>query len=376
MSVNWLLPKRIFDGETLREGWALKIENGVVSQMVPMASVPQGAKVQQSQSTISPGFIDLQVNGGGGVLFNAAPTAPAIQTIAEAHRSFGTIGILPTIISDTPETLAQAVDAALQAWGQPDMPGVLGLHIEGPHLAAIRRGTHAACHLRPMDQSTLDHVRRLRDAHVPVMITLAPEVVQPAQIKALAEMGAVVSIGHSDTTAEGTREALKAGAKAGTHLFNAMSPMLNRSPGVVGALINSDAYTGIIVDGYHVAEEMIALAIRARPVPDRMFLVSDAMPTIGGPDRFNLYGHEVHLEDGKLVNAEGSLAGAHLTQAQGLHRLVNRIGLDPAAALRMAVTIPARVMGLDRLAEIEGRASRDLVCLDDDLSFTGYLDHD
>lgn len=375
MSVNWLLPKRIFDGETLREGWALKIENGVVSQMVPMASVPPEAEVQQSQSTISPGFIDLQVNGGGGVLFNAAPSAPAIQTIAAAHRRFGTIGILPTIISDTPETLAQAVDAALQAWGEPDMLGVLGLHIEGPHLAVIRRGTHAACHLRPMDQSTLDHVRRLRDAHMPVMITLAPEAVQLEQITALAEMGAVVSIGHSDTTAEGTREALKAGARAGTHLFNAMSPMLNRSPGVVGALINSDAYTGIIVDGYHVAEEMIALAIRARPVPDRMFLVSDAMPTIGGPDRFTLYGHEVHLEDGKLVNAEGSLAGAHLTQAQGLHRLVNRIGVDPAAALRMAVTIPARVMGLDRLAEIEGRATGDLVCLDDELSFTGYLDH-
>lgn len=370
MSVSWLLPKQIFDGETLRAGWAMKVEAGQTSQLVPVDAVPAGADVRTLKHTIAPGFIDLQVNGGGGVLFNASPTAEAILAIAAAHRTFGTVGILPTVISDTPGTLDAAVEAALQAWGR---SGIMGIHIEGPHLSVVRRGTHAAKHLRPMDQSTLDHVRRLRDAAVPVMITLAPEAVENAQITELAEMGAVVSIGHSDATAERTREALKAGARAGTHLFNAMSPMLNRSPGVVGALINSDAYAGMIVDGEHVAEEMIALAIRARPVPDRMFLVSDAMPTIGGPDHFNLYGHEVHLRDGKLINAEGSLAGAHLTQSDGLHRMINRIGIDPAAALRMALTIPARVMGLDRLAQIEARELDDIICLDDDFRFCGFL---
>ena len=370
MSVTWLLPKQIFDGETLRTGWALGVEGGVTSQMIPVDAVPSDAEVRTLKHTISPGFIDLQVNGGGGVLFNASPRAESIEAIAQAHRSFGTVGILPTVISDTPGTLDAAVEAALQAWGQ---SGILGIHIEGPHLSVDRRGTHAAKHLRPMDQSTLDHVRRLREALMPVMITLAPEAVESHQITELAEMGAVVSIGHSDATAEGTREALKAGARAGTHLFNAMSPMLNRSPGVVGALINSDAYTGIIVDGEHVAEEMIALAIRARPVPDRMFLVSDAMPTIGGPDHFNLYGHEVHLQDGKLINAEGSLAGAHLTQADGLHRLISRIGIEPAAALRMAITIPARVMGLEQMGRIETRAAQDIICLDDDFRFCGYL---
>ena len=370
MSVTWLLPKQIFDGETLRAGWALQIEQGEVGQMVLADAVPAGAEVRTLEHTIAPGFIDLQVNGGGGVLFNASPTADSIQAIAAAHRSFGTVGILPTVISDTPSTLDAAVDAALQAWGR---EGVLGIHIEGPHLSLVRRGTHAAQHLRPMDQSTLNHVRRLRDVHMPVMITLAPEAVEDAQITALAEMGAVVSIGHSDATAERTREALKAGARAGTHLFNAMSPMLNRSPGVVGALINSEAYTGMIVDGEHVAEEMIALAIRARPLPDRMFLVSDSMPTIGGPDHFNLYGHDVYLQDGKLINAEGSLAGAHLTQADGLNRLINRIGIEPAAALRMALTIPARLMGLDHLARIEARGLDDIICLDDDFRFCGFL---
>lgn len=371
MSTRWMLPKGVFDGQRLAQGLVLRLDDGVVSAVVERAEVPPGVAVETSGDILAPGFIDLQVNGGGGILFNDQPTVQAIRDIAAAHRQFGTVGILPTVISDTPEILAAAVEAALSAHGE---PGILGLHIEGPHLSEQRRGTHAARHLRPMDQSTLDHVQRLRQADIPVMITLAPEAVRRDQIEALAALGAVVSIGHSDATAEQTREALDAGARAGTHLFNAMSPMLNRSPGVVGALINSEAYTGIIVDGEHVAEEMIGLAIRARPVPDRMFLVSDAMPTIGGPDHFDLYGTEVHLKDGKLINAEGSLAGAHLTQAEGLHRLVNRIGIDPAAALRMAITIPAGVMGLERLADVKGRPAADLVRLRDDLSFAGFLD--
>jgi N-acetylglucosamine-6-phosphate deacetylase len=253
------------------------------------------------------------VNGGGDCLLNDTPTLAGMETIAAAHRRLGTVAILPTLITAPPEVLDRAAEAALAARGR---PGLVGLHIEGPHIAPARRGTHAAEFIRPFDQRTLTVVRRLREGGVPVMITLAPEAAQPAQIAELAATGAVVSLGHTDATAEQVRAALAAGAGCFTHLFNAMSQMQNRAAGVVGAAINSAAPAGFICDGIHVADEMLSLAIRARPVPDAMFLVSDAMPTVGGSDRFTLYGREIRVSEGRLINAEGSLAGAHVTLAQ------------------------------------------------------------
>ena len=371
MTETWFSPRQIFDGQQIHVDWSLQTRQGTVVHMCPRQDVPNTASVQDMDGTISMGFIDLQVNGGGGVLFNADPSQTAIHQIVAAHRAFGTVGILPTVISDTPEILAQAVDAALAA---KQAQGVLGLHIEGPHISLARRGTHDAEHLRPLDKTTLSHIRRLRDANVPVMITLAPEVVSPAEITALVDLGAIVSIGHSNATAEQTRAGLDAGATAGTHLFNAMSPIVNRAPGVVGALINSQAYCGLIVDGFHVAEEVLSLAIRARPTADRMFLVSDAMPTIGGPNDFDLYGRQVRLEGGRLINCEGSLAGAHLTQGEGLARLINTLHIPPAQALKMATTIPAELMGLTSLNTLIGRSVSDLICLDETYTFTGFLD--
>ncbi len=272
------------------------------------------------------------------------------------------MGVLPTVITDAPEVLARAVDAALAVQGA---PGVLGLHIEGPHLSQPRRGTHAARWVRPFEAATLAHVVRLRAAGVFVKITVAPEAVTPEEVAALAATGAVVSIGHSDATAEEVRALLAAGASCFTHLFNAMSPMLNRAPGVTGACINSTAYAGVICDGIHVADEMVGLAVRARPVPGRMFLVSDAMSTVGGSDRFTLYGQEIRLVEGRLVNAENSLAGAHVTMAEGLRRLIAIVGVAPEVALDMAVAAPARLIGQPGLARPTGRALADLVLLDD-----------
>jgi N-acetylglucosamine-6-phosphate deacetylase len=214
-------------------------------------------------------------------------------------------------------------------------------------------------------------VAHLRAAGVTVMITLAPEAVQPGQIAALARMGAVVSIGHSDTSAETVRAALAEGATCFTHLFNAMSPMLNRAPGVTGACINSAAFSGIICDGIHVADEMVGLAIRARPRADSTFLVSDAMPTVGGSDHFRLYDSEIRLVDGKLINAEGSLAGAHVTLGESLARLISVVGVAPEAALRMTSTVPATVLGKPELARLTERALDDLVVLDQDWRFAG-----
>lgn len=362
---EWIIPERLFDGRDLHEGKALRVEDG---QVTAIGAAP--AEGRRVPGIVAPGFIDLQVNGGGGVLLNTDPTPEAMEAIAAAHRRFGTGAILPTVITDAPEVLAAVVDAALEAKGR---KGVIGLHIEGPHISVPRRGTHAPGFVRPMDDSTLDHVRRLRAAGIAVMITLAPEAASTDQIAALAETGAVVSIGHSDTTAEATRAALAAGANCFTHLYNAMSPMLNRAPGVTGAAINSTAYAGIIADGHHVADEMVALALRARPVPDRMFLVSDAMPTVGGPDHFDLYGTPLHLADGMLVNAEGSLAGAHVTQAEGVARLVNVIGLSPQEALRMAISTPAELMGQPELSQVAGRPLSDLLRLDDQMQFVEWL---
>lgn len=365
---TWLLPDRLFDGEGLRRGAALVVRDGRVVRIASSVDAP--ADHQVIAGVLSPGFIDLQVNGGGGYLLNTSPDPAEMAAIADAHRGLGTMGILPTVITDAPEVLSNAVEAAIAAKGQ---RGILGLHIEGPHISLARRGTHAAKHVRPMEQATLDHLDRLRGAGLRVKITVAPEAVTRREVARISETGVVVSLGHSDADADTTRDYLAAGARCFTHLFNAMSPMLNRAPGVVGAAINSDAYAGIIADGIHVADEMVGLALRARPVPDRMFLVSDAMPTVGGPDSFDLYGATLRLENGRLVNSEGSLAGAHVSQAEGLWRLVNVLGIDPEVALRMVVTIPARVMGLDDLATPVGRDLSDIAQLSDDLRFRGWL---
>ncbi len=368
MRDGWILPQVLFDGNDLRSGVALRIEKGLVTAITEATAGVGGWRVS---GIVSPGYVDLQVNGGGGVLVNAQPTQVGMERVAATHRRFGTVGILPTVITDAPEVLERAVEAALGARGR---PGVLGLHIEGPHISAARRGVHKAEFVRPMDDATVGLVRYLRDVGIPVLITVAPEVVASDRITDLAEMGVVVSIGHTNATAAQARAAFDAGVMCATHLFNAMSPMLSREPGVVGAVINSDVYAGLIVDGIHVADEMIGLALRARPRPDRMFLVSDAMPTVGGPDRFFLYGEEVSLDHGRLSASDGRLAGAHLTIAEAVVRLVRQIGLDRRSALRMAITVPAELMGFDALSKVEGRPLSDLMCLEEDMSFRGWLD--
>ena len=356
--IRWMLPDQLFDGEGLRSGLALGLKDGRVAELETATALASDIAITRLQGTISPGFVDLQVNGGGGALLNNAPKAATIRTMVAAHRRLGTTGILPTVITDAPKVLDLAVEAVLEVRHD---PGVLGIHIEGPHISRARRGTHAAEHIRPLDDRTIALVRRLRADGVPVMITLAPEAVQAGQIRALAALGAVVSIGHSDASAEAVKAALAEGASCFTHLFNAMSPMLTRAPGVTGAAINSDAYAGIICDGVHVDDSMVGLAIRARPVADRMFLVSDAMATVGGPDHFRLYGQEIHVDHGRLVNAEGGLAGAHTTMTESLGRLINVVGIAPETAFRMAVTVPARLMELEHRARLLGTRVDDLV---------------
>jgi len=366
---QWIRPSRLFNKGRLHIGAVLGVLNGRIQIFTEDIQIKEAHKVFNFEGIISPGLVDLQVNGGGGVLLNETPTKEAIWDIAKAHRKYGTTGILPTVITDSVSVLSRAVDAAMEAVGQ---NGILGLHIEGPHISTERRGTHKAEFVRPLDEDTIRLVEKLRSADVPTMLTLAPDVVSPEDISRLVDLGTVVSIGHSKASADVVRRALEAGASCFTHLFNAMPPMASREPGVVGAAINSHAFAGIICDGIHVADEMVAMAIRARPVSDRMYLVSDAMPTVGGPTEFNLYGSKVALIDNRLVNSEGGLAGAHTTQNKGVKRLVDRIGISTEDALKMAITIPGNAMGL-QMDQLQGRSIKDIICLTDGLEYQGSL---
>ena len=359
MKETWIAPEHLFDGEALSSGQAIRI---VDRRVVEVAPAPPHA--QTVQGCLTPGFIDLQVNGGGGVMLNSTPTQDGMAKIAAAHRRFGTVAIMPTVITDAPEVLDQAAEAAIAAQNE---PGIVGLHIEGPHISVARRGTHNADFVRDLDDRTMNVVSRLRDHNIATMITLAPEAATLEQIAELSKMGAIVSIGHTDTIADEVEKAISAGATCATHLFNAMSPMTSRAPGAVGAVINSNLKSGFICDGYHVDDRMIAMALRARPEPDTMFLVSDSMATVGGPERFELYGNDVQLVRGRLLNSEGALAGAHVTQSIGVARLVNHIGVTLQDALRMAITVPAQVLGQTRLANIVGKHVSDLIVLPDDL---------
>ena len=365
MTDCWIAPNSLFDGQDIVYGQAVRIVDGLITEI---AKTPVSAV--RIKGCLTPGFVDLQVNGGGGVMLNTTPTRGGMADIAAAHRIFGTVAIMPTVITDHWAVLDQAVEAAIAAKGD---DGIIGLHIEGPHISVARRGTHNAIHVRPMDDRTLNVVEALRRHDIAVMITIAPEAITHDQIAALVRMGAVVSIGHTDATCEDTEAAISAGASCATHLFNAMSPMVGREPGVVGAVINSHVWSGIICDGFHVDDRMIKLALRARPEDDLMFLVSDAMATVGGPALFDLYGQNIHLENGRLVNAEGQLAGAHVTQAEGVARLVHEIDVSLAQALRMAITVPALVMGQANLAQLIGRLVRDVLVLSDDLKVDGTL---
>lgn len=341
-------------------GWAVECSDGRVTALRLLG--PDTADL--TVPLLMPGCTDLQVNGGGGVLFNADPSVGGITAIARAHHALGTAQILPTVITDAPEVMEAAAEAVIAAMGQ---PGVAGIHIEGPHIAPARRGTHDARFIRPLDGRTMAVLRRLRGAQVPVLLTLAPETTDPALIAEAVGLGVVVSAGHSDASAQQTREALAGGVAMFTHLYNAMPQMTSRAPGIVAAAILSDAWCGLIADGIHVSAEMLAIAINARPQPDRCFLVSDAMPTVGGPDHFTLYGMDIQMRDGALVNPQGALAGAHIDMLGAMRRLIAMTGLPLERAIAMATDLPRQAMRLPPLAVAPGTALRDLVALDRDL---------
>lgn len=348
-------------GGAFRPGLAAEIGPEDVLRLRKLAC---GETPDHKVRLLGPALTDLQVNGSGGVMLNTDPGAGAIAHICATQRARGTGWVMPTLITCEAARMTRAVEAALEARG---LPGFLGLHLEGPHINPERRGTHRAEHVRPFETQTLLLVERLRAAGLPVLLTLAPEIVPPEAIRSLAALGVTVSGGHSAASAEETRAALDAGLSCFTHLYNAMPPMTSRDPGIVAAAINSEAFAGLIADGHHVSWEMLALACRARPRAGRMFLVSDAMATIGGPEHFELYAERIALRGGALVNEEGRLAGAHTDLVSSVANMVNHAGLDLETAYTMAAFIPRDAMGLPRPDLVPGTPLDEVLALDEDL---------
>ena len=318
----------------------LRIDSGGITEIVE-AFEPRAdhGPVWRTECIACPTFVDLQVNGGGGVLFNNEPTPEALAAIAAAHRKGGTGAWLPTLITTTPEIMTSAVDAVLAVYGQ---HGVAGMHIEGPHISPDFRGAHALEYIRPLDEHTWTLLRRLRARDVPVILTLAPERLPPGALAELAALGVRVSIGHSGATELQTRDALAAGATLFTHLFNGMPALRTKQVGLPGVALDSPAWCGIIADGHHVADTMLRLAVRAKRGPGMLFAVTDAMPTVHGPPQFQLYGNTLRLHEGRLIDARGSLAGVHIDMIGTLRRLVQNVELPLEVALAMITSAPAR----------------------------------
>jgi len=361
----------IFDGTRLHSDSALLILGGQVAGIVPEAGVPAAAKTYRlAGGTLLPGYVDLQVNGGGGLMFNDQTTPDALQIMAEAHAKIGATSILPTLITDKPDRTIAAIDAVETAL-RGGVAGVEGLHLEGPHLSLARKGAHDPSLIRPM---SADDMRILQDAaqRLPVLkVTVAAETVNAGQIKTLSQANILVSLGHSDAPYDLCCQAAEAGASCVTHLFNAMSPLGNREPGLVGAALGLGSLSaGLIADNIHVHPQSMALALRAKTGPGQIFLVSDAMATAGSEiEGFLLNGRWIARRGNKLTLEDGTLAGAHLDLTTALRQVLALPGVSREQAFSMATSRPAKLIGQShRIGTLAKGALANFLHLADDLT--------
>jgi N-acetylglucosamine-6-phosphate deacetylase len=358
---------RVFDGEALHEGLSVVVRDGRIEALARASEIGSGIERRNVSGLLAPGFIDVQVNGGGGVLFNTERSVAGIRAIGAAHRRFGTTGFLATFISDTPAHTAEAIAAAREALAV-RAPGVIGIHLEGPFLNPARKGAHDGAMLR---RAVAEDVKPIADAaaSMPVLLTIAPECVPPEILARFADAGVILSAGHSEADLDSANAAFANGVCGVTHLFNAMPPLSARAPGLAGAALDADdVWCGIIADLQHVVPSMLRVAFMAKGA-ERLMLVTDAMPPTGTDmTSFDLSGRRITRSGGRLTTAEGTLAGADLDMASAVRNAVTTLGLPIEAALRMASLTPATFL---RLARERGRIASgyraDLVLLDDDL---------
>jgi N-acetylglucosamine-6-phosphate deacetylase len=364
-----LLNGRVLRDRTLVEGQCVLLEGGRILDIVPdgHAGCRDAAQVDLGGQILLPGFIDSQVNGGGGVLFNDAPGVDSIRRIGEAHRRFGTTGFMPTLISADLDDVARAI-AAVRAAIEAGVPGVLGIHIEGPFLNVERKGVHDPAKLRELDTSAVGLLTSLGTGRT--LVTLAPEMTTPEIIGKLAAAGVIVSAGHTNATYTEVAQALRHGLTGFTHLFNAMSQLTGREPGVVGAALESlESWCGIIVDGEHTSPVVLRLALRCKPT-SRFMLVTDAMPCLGTDARsFKLQGRDITVSGTVCLDEDGRLAGSNIDMASCVRNAVSLLGVSLPEAVRMASLYPAEFLGLSHeLGRIEPGYRANLVLADDRLN--------
>ena len=365
MSAFAITNARIFDGTDFLDGKSVIVRDGNIDTIVDAAALPADLTVIDGNGQmLAPGLIDVQVNGGGGVLLNDQPTVDGVRAIMQAHRKYGTTAMLPTLITDhrgKMETAIAAVTDAIDA----GVPGIVGIHLEGPYLNPERKGVHSADIIRPMEDDAIELLTRLSNGRI--LVTMAPEKAAKGTIKALAEKGVLVCAGHTAGNYAHIQSAIDEGLRGFTHLFNAMSPMNHREPGVAGAAMADDTtWCGLIADGYHVHPAVLKVAIHAKAT-GKIMLVTDAMPTVGADDkRFTLGGEEIIAADGRCALADGTLAGSDLDMISAVKNCVEMVGLNLGEALRMASLYPAEFLKLDdKMGRIAPGYQADMILFDD-----------
>ena len=359
----------VFDGLHYLENHAVLLEDDRVVNVCPDTRLPSAVDrtIRLNGRLLAPGFVDLQVNGGGGELFTDKPTISTLRTISDAHRRFGTTAFFPTVITTSAETMRAAVNAVRAALSA-QVPGILGIHFEGPHLSVARAGAHNTNHIRDLDECGMQIIESLQVGRT--IVTLAPECVLLEQISRLASHGIVVCAGHSDADYETAERAVSSGVSGFTHLFNAMSQMTARAPGMVGAALASrNTWISLIADGVHTHPAVFASAVRAKQ-SGGVVLVTDAMPTVGtAQESFDMDGERIRVRDGQCRNSEGVLAGSAVTMNTAVGNASRFAKIGIAEALRMASLYPARAMGLANcLGRIRPGYIANLVDIDEDLA--------
>ena len=364
MATHTFVNGRILQGDTFVDDVAVVTAGSRIERIVSADEAPESGQVHDLDGRyLLPGFVDIQVNGGGGVLFNDQPDVAGIETIAAAHRKFGTTGFLPTLISDELDVVRKAVAATEEAIDR-GVDGVIGIHVEGPFLNPKRRGVHDRRKLRRLSAEAVAGFRPVRNGVT--LLTLAPEAAEPGAIRALVDKGIILSAGHTNASHEETAAAIDQGLRGFTHLYNAMSQLGAREPGAVGAALDDDrTWAGIIADGHHVSPAAIRIACRCKG-PERMMLVTDAMPPVGSDiTEFSLLGRRVVVEDGVCRAEDGTLAGTAIDMAGAVRNIAAITGCDLAAASRMASRSPAAFLGLDAtVGTIEPGKRADLIIVD------------
>jgi N-acetylglucosamine-6-phosphate deacetylase len=357
---------RVFDGAHILEGRAVVIENGRILAVPHERDLGVDMEHRRIEGLLAPGFIDVQVNGGGGVLFNDIRNMEGLRTIAAAHRAYGTVGLLPTFITDTRERMAEAMDAMRDALAA-CVPGILGIHVEGPFINPERKGVHNPAFMRPMEEEDIEILTSLKQGRT--LVTLAPERTGMDAVARLTSAGVLLCAGHTAGDYATIMEACRHGLRGFTHLYNAMPPLAGRDPGPVGAALDSQGtWCGLIVDGHHVSDAALRIAIAAKGA-DRMMLVTDAM-SVTGTDLagFELHGRMIYRKGGRLTTEDGTLAGSDLDMAGAVRNTVRRLGVALPDALRMASLHPAAFLKLDQeLGRIAPGYRASLVLLDEDL---------